>query len=171
MKALKVMVAAGAGLLAASAVAMAQTPTPVPPIPAPASAASTPAASTGTATASAAPASPAAQAPTSLSVFFAYGSSSLPPKEQATLDEASRIFNDGKPIVMIITGMTDATGAPGPNLLLSQKRADAVFDGLVARGLPPEHFQILAAGATESLSGKAPTGADQALRKVEITWR
>ena len=171
MKALKVMVAAGAGLLAASAVAMAQTPTPVPPIPAPASAASTPAASTGTATASTAPASPAAQAPTSLSVFFAYGSSSLPPKEQATLDEASRIFNDGKPIVMIITGMTDATGAPGPNLLLSQKRADAVFDGLVARGLPPEHFQILAAGATESLSGKAPTGADQALRKVEITWR
>ena len=171
MKALKVMVAAGAGLLAASAVAMAQTPTPVPPIPAPASAASAPAASTGTATASTAPASPAAQAPTSLSVFFAYGSSSLPPKEQATLDEASRIFNDGKPIVMIITGMTDATGAPGPNLLLSQKRADAVFDGLVARGLPPEHFQILAAGATESLSGKAPTGADQALRKVEITWR
>ena len=171
MKALKVMVAAGAGLLAASAVAMAQTPTLVPPIPSPASAASAPAASTGTATASTAPASPAAQAPTSLSVFFAYGSSSLPPKEQATLDEASRIFNDGKPIVMIITGMTDATGAPGPNLLLSQKRADAVFDGLVARGLPPEHFQILAAGATESLSGKAPTGADQALRKVEITWR
>ena len=173
MKALKVMVAAGAGLLAASAVAMAQTPTPVPPIPAPASAASAPAASTASSTPAAAPApaSPAAQAPTSLSVFFAYGSSSLPPKEQATLDEASRIFNDGKPIVMIITGMTDATGAPGPNLLLSQKRADAVFDGLVARGLPPEHFQILAAGATESLSGKAPTGADQALRKVEITWR
>ncbi len=151
MKALRIAIAAGASLLAATCMAAAQTPS------APASAP--------------APAAPAGQAPTSLSVYFAYGSYALAPQEQATLDEASRIFNDGKPIVMIITGMTDATGAPGPNLLLSQKRADVVFQGLIARGLPPEHFQILAAGATAALSGKAPGGADQSLRKVEITWR
>src|ERR1700744_5752970 len=116
--------AAGAFLLGATGLAMAQTATP----------------------ATSAPA--AAQAPTSLSVYFDYGSSSLTPKEQATLDEATRIFNDGKPIVMIITGMADATGAPAPNLILSQKRADIVFQGLVERGLPPDRFQILAAGAT-----------------------
>jgi outer membrane protein OmpA-like peptidoglycan-associated protein len=152
MKATKVIVAAGAALLAAGGIALAQTPTPA-------------------ATAPSAAAAPAAQAPTSLSVYFSYGSWTLAPKDQETLDEASRIFNDGKPIVMIITGMTDATGAPGPNLLLSQKRADVVFQGLIARGLPPEHFQILAAGATASLAGKAPGGADEELRKVEITWR
>jgi OOP family OmpA-OmpF porin len=146
MKAIKLMIAAGAALLATGGMALAQTPTPAATAPAP-------------------------QGPTSLSVYFAYGSWTLAPKDQQTLDEASRIFNDGKPIVMIMTGMTDATGAPGPNLLLSQKRADVVFQGLIARGLPPEHFQILAAGATASLAGRAPAGADQDLRKVEITWR
>jgi outer membrane protein OmpA-like peptidoglycan-associated protein len=153
--------AAGAFLLGATGLAMAQTATP---------ATSAPATPAPTAPAPAAPA-PAAQAPTSLSVYFDYGSSALTPKEQATLDEATRIFNDGKPIVMIITGMADATGAPAPNLILSQKRADIVFQGLVERGLPPDRFQILAAGATQSLTGKQPSGADPAFRKVEITWR
>ena len=155
--------AAGAFLLGATGLAMAQTATP---------ATSAPATPAPAAPAPAAPAqAPAAQAPTSLSVYFGFGSYALTAKEQETLDEATRIFNDGKPIVMIITGMADATGAPAPNLLLSQKRADVVFRGLVERGLPPDRFQILAAGATQSLMGKQPSGADPAFRKVEITWR
>jgi outer membrane protein OmpA-like peptidoglycan-associated protein len=142
MKAIRGVVVGVASLLAAGSVAMAQTPEPA-----------------------------AAQAPTGLTVYFATGSSSLTPQEQATLDEATRVFNDGKPIVMIITGMADATGAPGPNLLLSQARADVVFRGLIARGLPPNRFQLLAKGSTASLTGEEPSGADQAFRKVEITWR
>lgn len=169
MKARRIAFAAGAALLIAGPVAFAQTPKPA--------ASNTGTSSTGTSStgtpspvsSSAAP--PAAQAPTSLSIYFATGSSTLAPKEQETLDEASRIFNDGKPIVMIITGMADATGAPAPNLLLSQKRADVVFQGLIARGLPPNHFQILATGETASLTGKEPAGADPEFRKVEITWR
>ena len=141
MQAIKGLFVAAAGLLAANSVALAETP------------------------------APAAQAPAGLAVYFASGSTSLTPREQATLDEATRVFNDGKPLVMIITGMADATGAPGTNLLLSQKRADVVFQGLIARGLPPSRFQLLAKGATESLTNHEPTGADQAFRKVEITWR
>jgi OOP family OmpA-OmpF porin len=152
MKAHNVSLLAAATLLVATGAAIAQTTTPTPtPTPTPAA---------------------AAQAPTSLSVYFASGSYAIAPKDAATLDEASRIFNDGKPIVMIITGMADATGAPAPNLLLSQKRADVVFAGLVARGLPPNRFQILAKGATDALSGSQPAaGPDQQFRKVEITWR
>ncbi len=146
MKARNVSLLTAAALLVASGGAIAQTTTPAPP--------------------------PAPQARTSLSIYFASGSYAIAPKDAATLDEASRIFNDGKPIVMIITGMADATGAPAPNLLLSQKRADVVFAGLVARGLPPNRFQILAEGATNALSGSAPAAMpDPQFRKVEITWR
>ena len=133
MKAIKALFVASASLLAASSVAMAQTSTPAAPTPAaPKPAASNQAvASTAATSAPASPAAavPAAEAPTGVAVYFASGSSSLTPQEQAKLDEATRIFNDGKPIVMIITGMADATGAPGPNLLLSQRRADVVFPG------------------------------------------
>ena len=189
MRYLGISFLAAAGFLAASGLALAQTPGAAAPgstapsstapsstalgSAAPNSAAAAAGASRTATLASASPtaASPAAQAPASLSVYFAYGSYKLTPKEEATLDEASRVFNDGNPIVMIITGMADATGAPGPNLLLSQKRADVVFQGLIARGLPPARFQLLAAGATASIAGKAPSGADPSFRKVEITWR
>jgi outer membrane protein OmpA-like peptidoglycan-associated protein len=175
MKAIKALFVASASLLAASSVAMAQTSIPAAPTPAaPKAAASNQAvASTAATSAPASPAAavPAAEAPTGVAVYFASGSSSLTPQEQVKLDEATRIFNDGKPIVMIITGMADATGAPGPNLVLSQRRADVVFQGLIARGLPPSRFQLLATGATAALVGQEPSGADQAFRKVEITWR
>jgi OOP family OmpA-OmpF porin len=144
-------VLAAAGLLAICGGAKAQTAPPAP-TPAPVAAAKP-------------------QAPTSLSIYFAPGSYRISAESEATLDEASRIFNDGKPIVMIVTGMADATGSPAPNLLLSQKRADAVFAGLIARGLPPGRFQILAKGATDALSGSETPQPDQAFRKVEITWR
>ena len=173
MKACRVAFAAGVSLVAATCVAMAQTPAPTPAPSASTSSSASPATAepASSASASSAPAPTTGQAPTSLSVYFSSGSYTLTAKEQATLDEASRIFNDGKPIVMIITGMADATGAPAPNLLLSQKRADVVFQGLIARGLPPNHFQILAAGDSASVTGKEPPGADPAFRKVEITWR
>jgi OOP family OmpA-OmpF porin len=172
MKARNLSLLAAVTVLAAAGAAHAQTTTPAPtPAPSPATAAPQTTASTTAAT-KPAPAPTTGQAPTSLSIYFASGSYAIAPKETATLDEASRIFNDGKPIVMIITGMADATGAPAPNLLLSQKRADVVFAGLVARGLPPNHFQILAKGATETLTASEPKGVpDPQFRKVEITWR
>jgi len=145
---------AAAGFLVACSAAQAQT-----------------ASSTPTSAPASSPATAKPQGPTGLAVFFAPGSYRLTESSQATLDEASRIFNDGKPIVMIVTGMSDATGSPGPNLLLSQKRADAVFAGLIARGLPASRFQILAKGATDAARGSEAPGPDQSLRKVEITWR
>ena len=114
----------------------------------------------------------ASQAPTSVAIYFDVGSSAIRKQEVAKLDLASRIFDDGKPIVMIVTGMADSSGYAGPNLILSQKRADVVFANLVARGLPPDHFQILAKGASDALrlSGQQDN-PDQNFRKVEITWR
>jgi OOP family OmpA-OmpF porin len=168
MKARNLSLLTTVAFLAATTAALAQSapaPAPAPQPPKPAAVAAAPAPTP-------APAAPASQAPTSLSIYFASGSSTIQPKDVATLDEASRIFNDGKPIVMIVTGMADGTGAAGPNLLLSQKRADVVFQGLVARGLPPNRFQILAKGASDSLTGNEPAGvADPKFRKVEITWR
>jgi outer membrane protein OmpA-like peptidoglycan-associated protein len=155
------IVTAAAGLLFANA-AIAQTPASVP---------NSQAATLSPSTDQAASGPAASKGPASLEIYFDVGSSIIRPKEISTLDEASRIFNDGKPIVMIVTGMADSTGTPAANLLLSQKRADIVFAGLVARGLPANHFQILAKGASETLSGAQPNGGDPHFRKVEITWR
>jgi outer membrane protein OmpA-like peptidoglycan-associated protein len=110
-------------------------------------------------------------APASLVVYFDVGSATIRNADKAVLDHASRAFNEGKPIVMILTGTADRTGDAAVNLELSQERAAAVLKGLIARGIPADRFQVLAKGETEL---PVPTNAGVAElqnRRVEITWR
>ena len=109
-------------------------------------------------------------APTSLVILFGAGSSELRTKDKTILDHASRVFNQGKPIVMIVTGSSDRTGSAQRNLTLSQRRATTVLHGLLDRGIPADRFQVLAKGETE-LPVPTPQGvAESANRRVVISW-
>ena len=114
-------------------------------------------------------AAPAAPAP--LVVYFDMGSIAIRNEDKAVLDHASRAFNEGKPIVMILTGTADRTGSAEVNLELSQRRAAAVLKGLLARGIPADRFQVLAKGETELPVPTNPGVAEAQNRRVEITWR
>jgi outer membrane protein OmpA-like peptidoglycan-associated protein len=119
---------------------------------------------------SAPPAAPSA-APSSLVFYFDVGSAKVRPKDVALFDQASRLYRDGKPLVMVVTGATDAVGTAAGNLRLSQQRATAVLRGLVARGISTERFQILAKGATEPLVPTTSGSAEPRNRRAELTWR
>ena len=112
-----------------------------------------------------------AGAPSSLVVLFDEGSSTLRSQDKATLDRASRAYNEGKPIVMIVTGSSDRVGNPRMNLSLSQKRATAVLAALLDRGIPAERFQVLAKGETELPVPTKPGTPEARNRSVEISWR
>lgn len=107
----------------------------------------------------------------SLVVYFAKGSSTLRPQDRAILDRASRAYNEGKPIVMILTGTSDRVGSARSNLALSEKRATAVLHGLLDRGIPAERFQVLAKGETEPVVPTKAGTPEVKNRRVEITWR
>lgn len=99
-----------------------------------------------------------------LAIFFESGSARIPSAERPKLDQASRTYRDGQPVVMIISGSTDSAGAAAANLRLSLARANAVVSELVARGIPAERFQVVGKGETESAN-------DEQGRMVAITWR
>ncbi|WP_293863273.1 OmpA family protein [uncultured Alsobacter sp.] len=112
---------------------------------------------------------PAAPAP--LVLYFDTGSAQIRDQDKAVLDQASRAYSQGKPIVMIVTGTADRVGAPAGNLTLSQRRATAVLNGLIARGIPADRFQVLAKGETEPVVSTEEGVAELQNRRVEITWR
>jgi outer membrane protein OmpA-like peptidoglycan-associated protein len=114
---------------------------------------------------------PAPGAPAPLVVYFDIGSTAIRNEDRAVLDHASRAYNDGKPIVMILTGTADRTGNAEVNLELSQRRAAAVLKGLLARGIPADRFQVLAKGETELPVPTNSGVAELQNRRVEITWR
>jgi outer membrane protein OmpA-like peptidoglycan-associated protein len=109
--------------------------------------------------------------PQSLTVLFATGSSTVSPREQEQLDAAARLFRDGNPVVMVVTGSADTVGDPGANLDLSVDRARAVARGLVARGIPAGRLQVLGQGNSElpvSTDDEVPNAQN---RSATITWR
>ncbi len=106
-----------------------------------------------------------------LVLLFGVGQQKLDAHNEALLDQASRLYREGRPIIMVVSGSTDSVGSPVQNLLLSQRRADAVARGLLSRGIPAERTQILAKGETNP-AVDAPRGTEEAQnRRVEITWR
>jgi outer membrane protein OmpA-like peptidoglycan-associated protein len=106
-----------------------------------------------------------------LVLLFNTGQAALDARNEAILDQASRLYREGRPIIMIVSGSTDAVGSPVENLLLSQRRATAVARGLVARGIPAERTQILAKGETNAAVPTARGVPEPQNRRVEITWR
>jgi outer membrane protein OmpA-like peptidoglycan-associated protein len=132
---------------------------------------STPAKNPADAAKTDAPEAAAPAAPAPLVVYFDLGSVAIRNEDKGVLDHASRAFNEGKPIVMILTGTADRTGDAAVNLDLSQRRAAAVLRGLIARGIPADRFQVLAKGETELPVPTNEGVAELQNRRVEITWR
>ena len=112
---------------------------------------------------------PAAPAP--LTVYFDDGSSTIRNEDRVVLDKASRAYNEGKPIVMILTGSADRTGQAENNLELSHRRAGAVLKGLLNRGIPADRFQVLDKGETDLPVPTDRGVAEPKNRRVDITWR
>ena len=113
----------------------------------------------------------AAQSDENLMVYFDVGSAAIADEQAAVLDEAARLFREGSPLVMILSGGTDTLGPAASNLSLSVERAEAVLEGLTARGIPVERLQVAGRGETD-LDVKTEDGvAEPRNRYVEITWR
>jgi outer membrane protein OmpA-like peptidoglycan-associated protein len=115
-------------------------------------------------------AGPAPSAPSSLVLHFDPGSATVRQQDVPLLDQASRLYRAGKPIVMIVTGTADTTGSAAANLQLSERRANNVLQGLVSRGIPVERFQVVAKGETDPVVPTKADVAEERNRSVEITW-
>jgi outer membrane protein OmpA-like peptidoglycan-associated protein len=113
----------------------------------------------------------AQEAPESLKVYFDTGSASIGTEQAETLDQAARLFRDGNPIVMIVSGVADTVGSPDFNLDLSVQRAESVVQGLTDRGIPVGRLQVIGRGNSELEVDTADDVAERENRIAEITWR
>lgn len=96
--------------------------------------------------------------------FFYHNSSTLLPGSNAELDRVASILNKYSQTYIEVGGHTDATGTEQYNYQLSQRRAEAVQQALVSRGIAPQ--RITAVGYGES----RPISSSHAMnRRVEIT--
>ncbi len=123
-------------------------------------------------TVQATPSSPTQPAsPDSLILYFNSNSTTIRQQDQALLDQAARLYRDGNPVLMTLTGQADNVGPAASNLQISSRRALAVLYQLVARGIPAQRFELVAKGTAEEPVAQKIGDPEPLNRRVEIRWR
>jgi outer membrane protein OmpA-like peptidoglycan-associated protein len=102
-------------------------------------------------------------------IYFEPQSAELTREARMVIDQAASSAASCKVAAVDVVGLSDAAGAPGANLELSRKRADAVAAALAANGLPPAAFKVEAAGQAGAVTDDGK--AHPVRRRAEVTLR
>ncbi|CAN5281355.1 OmpA family protein [soil metagenome] len=101
-------------------------------------------------------------------INFAYNSDAVAPAFQHTLDDVARVLGQYDRTYIDIYGHTDAIGSDDYNQALSQRRAVAVADYLVSRGVQAARIATRGFGKTQPVAANDTEAGRAANRRVEI---
>lgn len=116
-----------------------------------------------------APPAPVVRQPISFhSVYFDFDKANLKSPAMAELDRAAKIMKDNPDVVLELQGHTDGKGSAVYNKNLGNKRADAVFKYLNAKGIKSERLKAVSFGSDKPAAPN-DTDANRALnRRVDL---
>jgi outer membrane protein OmpA-like peptidoglycan-associated protein len=96
-------------------------------------------------------------------LFFDFDSSTLKPGAYAEIDRVADVLNRYPQTTIRVEGHTDATGSETYNQQLSERRAEAVKNALVQRGVDPRRIYTVGFGESQPISSNPATN-----RRVNI---
>jgi outer membrane protein OmpA-like peptidoglycan-associated protein len=100
---------------------------------------------------------------------FQIDSYAIKPSFFGTLSRIAQVLNRYGKTQLVIVGYTDSTGSPQHNQVLSERRADAVRDYLLGRGVIPQRLTAYGRGEADPIASNATEAGRQLNRRVEIT--
>jgi outer membrane protein OmpA-like peptidoglycan-associated protein len=101
-------------------------------------------------------------------VLFDVDEAELKPGADSTIGQLAEFLNDYPERELTIEGHTDSTGPDSYNESLSEKRADAVGQALVQRGVPRTRFEVLGLGESQPVASNDTVAGRQQNRRVEV---
>ncbi|WP_168408379.1 OmpA family protein [Acinetobacter indicus] len=101
-------------------------------------------------------------------IHFESASSTVPEANQPILDQAAALIQRAPHVHLTIKGHTDAVGSNEANNLLSLRRAEAVRDYLVQRGVDPSQLQAVGYGQQQPMEPNATPEGQFQNRRIEF---
>ena len=109
--------------------------------------------------------------PAAVTIYFDNNSADLSSASQRKIREAANAYQGtDKRVVIKVVGHTDRLGKIADNIALSQRRAAAVSDALVAEGVAKRDITTSYRGESENAVATADGVPNQQNRRVEITF-
>ena len=106
--------------------------------------------------------------PNSYIVLFDFDKSNINDAAQAVINQVIADFNANRSTAVSVTGHTDRAGSAAYNERLSERRADAVREALIAGGIPAEAITTAWKGEAENAVPTEDGVREQANRRAEI---
>lgn len=103
-------------------------------------------------------------------VVFDLDSANLRPGASRMLDRIAAVLRDDPPRRVLIEGFTDSQGQDAYNLELSARRAGAVRQALVDRGISADRIDAQGLGEAYPVATNSTTAGRQLNRRVEILF-
>ncbi len=102
-------------------------------------------------------------------IFFDYGNATLRPESYPELDRVVKVLNDNSKLEIEMSGHTDNVGGADANMKLSEERASAVKEYLVAKSIPEKRIIAKGYGETKPIADNNTDEGRQLNRRVEFT--
>ena len=101
-------------------------------------------------------------------IFFSTGSSELRPESFTALDKIVLLLKENAQLKLIIEGHTDNQGTVSSNQTLSKKRARAVMNYLVSRGIDKMDLESIGFGQAKPITDNTSEMGRATNRRVEL---
>lgn len=113
-------------------------------------------------------AAPAPKAQSEYLVFFDWDKSNITPAADKVIGDAVTAIGKGAGVKVHIVGHTDTSGTPAYNQKLSVRRAMAVKQAMVAKGIPAAAISTEGKGETQLLVQTGPNVREPSNRRAQI---
>ncbi len=101
-------------------------------------------------------------------IYFDPGSAKVKAESTPVIHELTEFLNEEIKVSIVIEGHTDNTGTADGNLKLSMKRAEAIRDALVERGIEDKRIQCKGLGDTQPIAENKTSDGRKQNRRVTI---
>ncbi|WP_028981998.1 OmpA family protein [Sporocytophaga myxococcoides] len=101
-------------------------------------------------------------------IYFDFDKSELKPESKTDLENLIILLNDNPSVRIEIGGYTDSKGEKEYNQNLSQKRAEAVLNYLVSRGISKKRLIAKGYGESTSVNNGQPVKQEEISRRTEF---